>query len=277
MPLPPEFKFTQSNLQDYVECARRFELRYVQALEWPAIEAEPVKERERHMQQGADFHHLVHQHLIGVPAEKLEALAADEPLRRWWAGYVRHGLTGLPEGPRYPEMALTAPLNGFRLLAKYDLIAAEPGGRIVIMDWKTAERRPARTRLAARLQTIVYPYLLVLAGAHLNGGTPVKPEQVEMVYWFAEDPANPERFPYSAEQYARDGEHLAALVDEIKARAQFDLTADEWRCKYCTYRSLCRRGVEAGDLSELDADFADAGDEAPDLDFDFDQIAEIAF
>jgi hypothetical protein len=35
--------------------------------------------------------------------------------------------------------------------------------------------------------------------------------------------------------------------------------------------------VEAGDLSELDADFADAGDEAPDLDFDFDQIAEIAF
>ena len=31
--LPLIFQFTQSNLQDYVDCARRFELKYVDSLD----------------------------------------------------------------------------------------------------------------------------------------------------------------------------------------------------------------------------------------------------
>jgi hypothetical protein len=59
--------------------------------------------------------------------------------------YLRSGLAGLPQ-KRYPEITLSALLEV--LLAKYDLIAVEPGQRAVIVDWKTAERRPKRERLS---------------------------------------------------------------------------------------------------------------------------------
>jgi hypothetical protein len=56
MAINPEFQFSQSSLQDYVECSRRFELRYIERLRWPALQSEPVLEQERHMQQGQRFH-----------------------------------------------------------------------------------------------------------------------------------------------------------------------------------------------------------------------------
>lgn len=277
MPLPAEFKFTQSNLQDYVECARRFELRYVQQLQYPAVEAEPIIEHEKHMQQGATFHHMVHQHHLGVPETVLSKLADEDPLKTWWTNYLNHNLD-LP-AQRHAETALTAPLAGFRLLAKYDLLAIAPGEKAIIVDWKTSPRKPNRLQLKNRLQTIMYPYLLVRAGAHLNGGTPLQPEQVEMIYWFADNAIQPERFPYSTEQYHEDEKHLSDLITEINNRTIFDLTAQEWRCKFCTYRSLCRRGTSAGNFDDLETAPEDVlGDDADaDIDFDFDQIAEVEF
>ena len=276
MPLPDEFTFTQSNLQDYVECPRRFELRYVLQRQWPAVEAEPLVERERHMQQGATFHHMVHQHSVGVPEDVLSQMATDSPLKGWWDNYLQHGLDNLP-ATRHPEIVLRAPLGDYRVLAKIDLLALD-SERAVIVDWKTATRRPKREHLAKRLQTVVYPYVLVQAGAYLNGGKPFTPEQVEMVYWFADDPHNPERFAYSQAQYQADESTLLGLVEEITARTAFDLTAQEWRCKFCTYRSLCNRGISAGDADSLDESlFDDLVDEDDGIDFDFDQIAEVTF
>lgn len=278
MPLPPDFKFTQSNLQDYVECARRFELRYLLELKYPAVEAEPIIEHEKHMQQGATFHHMVHQHHLGVPESVLSKLAHEEPLQTWWANYLNSKLD-LPE-QRHAETALTAPLARFRLLAKYDLLAIAPGEKAIIVDWKTGKGRPNRDALKNRMQTIVYPYLLVRAGAYLNGGVPIQPEQVEMVYWFADAPDQPERFIYSTAQYQQDEQHLSDLINEINTRTEFDKTAQEWRCKFCTYRSLCRRGIAAGSLDEIDDTMAAdvIGEDADaDIDFDFDQIMEVEF
>ena len=83
------FQFSQASLQDFVDCRRRFQLRYLQRLPWPAVESEPVLENERTMRQGAEFHHMIQQHLIGIPAERLSArLEGGDPqaeeLRRWW-------------------------------------------------------------------------------------------------------------------------------------------------------------------------------------------------
>ena len=104
--------------------------------------------------------------------------------------------------------------------------------------------------LAQRLQTRVYPYLLVQAGAELNGGQPFAPEQVEMVYWFAEFPDRPERFVYNADQYAEDGALLAGLLEQVTVLSMgdesFPLTPDESKCRFCVYRSLCNRGIAAG-------------------------------
>ena len=288
MTLPTDFQFSQGSLQDYVDCPRRFLLRYVQGLAWPAIDAEPPLENERYLQQGAAFHRLAHQHALGIPTERL-AVAGDGDIRRWWRNYLQSGPAGLP-AKRYPEVVLSAPLGGYRLLARYDLIAIDPamdaamgrGQRAVIVDWKTSRRRTPRDRLQARLQTRVYPFLLVQAGLHLNDSHPLPPEQVEMIYWFSDFPADPERFSYDRAQHGADEAYLAALIGEIAGRGSdedFALTSDDRRCRYCRYRSLCRRGEVAGLLDDDDGELAGDFDPAADLDafLDVEQIAEIEY
>ncbi|MCS7222177.1 MAG: PD-(D/E)XK nuclease family protein [Anaerolineae bacterium] len=269
MALPDGFQFSQASLQDYVECRRRFQLRYLHHLAWPAVEAEPALEYERCLRQGEAFHRLIHQHLLNFPSAQLSSMAADAELGRWWHHYLTGAPADLPD-LRYPEVILSAPIYSHRLVAKYDLIAVEPGERMVIVDWKTYRRRPPREWLARRLQTQVYPYLLVLAGFHLNGGQPVQPEQVEMIYWFAEFPQAPERFAYSSTQHRRDGDYLTGLIHEIAGLAEdhFTLTDDRRRCRYCPYRSLCRRGIRADSFDETDYEIRlEDFDLSPELEF----------
>jgi CRISPR/Cas system-associated exonuclease Cas4 (RecB family) len=276
MTLPNDFQFSQGSLQDYVDCPRRFQLRYVLQLAWPALEAEPALENEQHMQQGAAFHRLIHRHVLGIPAEDLSRSVQEADLRRWWHNYLERGPEGLPD-TRYPEIVLSAPADGHRLLAKYDLVAVDAGRRAVIVDWKTSRQRPKNKHLAERLQTKVYPYLLARAGAHLNDSQPFAPEQIEMVYWFADYPDDPTRFAYGAAQYEADEAYLTSLVEEIAGLGDenLPLTAKAQHCKFCPYRSLCQRGVKAGALDEIE-DEADAGG-ALDVALDFEQIAEIVY
>lgn len=275
--LPFFFQFTQSNLQDYLDCPRRFELRYILRQEWPASQTEPELEQEKYMRRGYLFHQLVHQSLVGLTVEQLSDQIEDEDLERWWESFLKHTpLDGLPP-ERLAEFSLSAPIAGFRLLAKYDVLAVDPGKRAVILDWKTSLHRPARHILQGRMQTHLYPFLLVEAGARLNGGNPVLPEQVEMVYWFPEDPENPEHFSYSTGQYMDDRTYLEGLIDEIQrhTKGSFLLTPNEKLCQYCIYRSLCDRGKNAGTNREQEEETSASSDQP--LDLDFEQIGEIEF
>ena len=276
MLLPIDFQFSQGSLQDFVDCRRRFQLRYLEQLDWPAIEAAPAMEHERQMRMGAAFHRLAQQQILGLPAERLSSMASDETLHLWWQNYLHQAPPNLPED-RYPEIVLAAQVGGHRLVAKYDLLAIAPGERAIIVDWKTSQKRPARRWLAERLQTRVYRYLLVEAGAHLNAGEPIAPEQVEMIYWFANHPDDPEHFSYDALQYQTDRESLEGLIGEITGLDDddFSLTTQERHCRYCAYRSLCQRGVEAGTLLEAETDLALGEDWG--IELDLEQIAEIAF
>jgi hypothetical protein len=300
--LPSDFQFTQGNLQDYVDCPRRFQLRYLERLAWPAVESEPFLENERRLRLGAAFHRLAQQHLSGIPAARLtEAVGASRytgtELERWWENYLEGAIEvagALDPGVNPPEVlvetTLTAPLGDHRLVAKYDAIVlsdrqesrGEPG-KITIVDWKTAVRRPARRLLAGRLQTRIYPYLLAQGGLVFEGGDgpnrkeSLVPEQIEMVYWFPEFPGEPERFRYDRDQFEKDRSYLEGLASEIKSLggSDFPLTPEVQRCAFCTYRSLCDRGVRAGSLDE----FGFGEESAEDLEFtlDFDQIAEVEF
>jgi RecB family exonuclease len=211
----------------------------------------------------------VQQHLIGLPAEKLARLANTPDLRRWWDNYIASDLRGLKDlGGLYPELTLSAPLGQHRLLAKYDLVAVQPDKKAFIYDWKTYRKRPRDEWMAARLQTRVYRALLIQAGAHLNKQTPFQPEQIEMIYWYADFPAEPARFPYTAAQYKRDWDALTSLVAEIAARRDFPLTANEEKCAYCPYRSYCNRGTQAGDMDDIETELSG-------VEIDFEQIQEI--
>ncbi len=296
MKLPSDFQFSQASLQAFVDCPQRFYLRYVQGLVWPAVEAEPVEVHERRMELGQHFHRMVHQHLVGVDAARIAQMANEPELEQWWRNYQSYqpATALLPKSDEnqashetFPEVTLSAALAGYRLLAKYDLIAIRAGEQeadrlAVIFDWKTSRHRPRRATLAATLQTRVYRYLLVRAGGYINDNVAVRADQVEMIYWFAEFPESPERFPYDAAQYQADEAYLQGLIQRIEALPSeaIQMTDDVRTCRYCPYRSYCDRGQRAGELSELDAELELATEEVETealFDFDFEQIAEIEF
>ena len=269
---------SQSSLQDFVDCPRRFELRYLKKLNYPAAETEPILENEKHMQEGAQFHRLVHEHLLGMPVEKLHLLANTPKLRRWFENYLNADLR-LADYTLHPEFTLSAPLGNLRLVAKYDLVAVQKNegtrgaSQVIILDWKTYRRRPRDEWLATRLQTRVYRSLLVQSGAYLNEGVPFKPEQLEMIYWFADFPNEPARFKYDATLFNRDWETLAKLTEEIVSAAEYPKTEELIRCSYCPFRSYCERGSQAGAYEALESEM-----EAEELfDIHFEQIGEIAF
>jgi CRISPR/Cas system-associated exonuclease Cas4 (RecB family) len=275
--------YSQASLQDFVDCRRRFQLRYLRRLAWPAMESEPALENERLMQLGAQCHRMIQQYLIGIDPDRLKDMIHDPDLSRWWdhfEGSLESGnLTLLKDHTvhLYPEISLVAPLAGARLSAKCDLVSVSEDGRVVIYDWKTSRKRPERSRLAARLQTRVYPYLLARAGAYLYQGMPINPQAIEMVYWFVDFPDQAELFTYDLEQHLADEQYLSGLIEEIAALEEnnFPMTTQIERCRFCVYRSFCERGVEAGSThdSEVDPNVYERGD----IMVDFDQIGEIAF
>ena len=275
---------SQSSLQDYMDCAQRFKLRYLDRLSYPAAETEPTVENEKHQQEGEYFHRLLQQYFIGIPAEQIAKFANTVNLQRWWENFCNNkDLSGLLEGMKqnedekdltglFPEATLSAPLGKHRLLAKYDLIAVRDG-KAIIYDWKTYRKRPRNEWLSARMQTRVYRALLVQAGAHLNSGKPFEPEQIEMIYWFADFPEDPARFPYTSSQFQRDWDTLVKLSDEVATASSYPLTEDRQKCLFCTYRSYCERGIRAGDVEQAETEM-----EAEELfDVNFEQIGEIAF
>jgi CRISPR/Cas system-associated exonuclease Cas4 (RecB family) len=268
--LPSGFSFSQSSLQDYSDCPRRFQLRYIEQLQWPAVETEPILENERRQQEGQLFHRMVQQYMIGLPAEKLSQLAQTPNLSRWWENYLGTNFN-LDGFALHPELTLAAPVGIYRLLAKYDLIAVKPGERVTIYDWKTNHKRPRDEWMAARFQTRVYKSMLIEAGGHLNDGNPFLPEQIEMIYWYAEYPGEPARFPYSSSQHKRNWDALTGLINEIGNHRHFPLTDDDKKCTYCPYRSYCNRGGKAGSTDEM------AEAEQTDTEINFEQIAEIGY
>jgi hypothetical protein len=252
--LPVAFSFSQSSLQDYVDCPRRFQLRYVQSQAWPGVQVEPVVEHERQLERGARFHRLVQRHQLGVDAAVLGASVGDDPdLLAWWRAYLGFGYLHTLGGRRYPEYTLSTTVVGVRLVATFDLLVVTPDERVVIFDWKTYRREPSRAWFEARLQTRVYLYVVACAGAELLGGE-IGPDRVSMVYWVAGGAGEPVRFDYDGAQFLRDGGYLAALVGEIveaDGAGVWGLAPGGARCRFCEYRSLCDRGVVAGDVGEF--------------------------
>jgi CRISPR/Cas system-associated exonuclease Cas4 (RecB family) len=246
--LPPAFLFSQSSLQDYQDCPRRFQLRYVLQQDWPAPVAEPLAALERADSLGKRFHRLMERHWLGLPIAEKDL---DPILAGWWRAFQSSPPPDLPGTRRLPEVQSSALVNGQRMTATFDLLAYEPGGPAAIIDWKTSRRRPSRAWLDARLQTIVYPLMLIESAPRLLSYK-LQPEDIRLVYWFANAPQAIEVFQYSALRYERDQRYLAALIDQILATgdAIWPLTPNLQRCKLCQYRSLCDRGRVAGSIED---------------------------
>ena len=297
-------QLSASSLQDFADCPRRFQLRHVLGVHWPLPTTETVDVWEIRQQMAQDFHRLAQQYLLGIPAATLTKSVDDPDVKRWWQAFTDYAL-GLRSAEVLPEVGLSIPFQGHRLYARYDALALfeasgheeikalgrdEAAAAFVILDWKTYRRRPTRGWLASRLQTAVYP-LVLAQGCQLFGiRAPSAPEEIELRYWLAEDPQNPESFLYSAGRYAADLERLEGLVADINRLLQprqrstlketWPLTADMQLCRFCDYRSLCDRGSQGSDVNlaeAFDEDDLDQAMAAAPGDSADSQVAETAF
>lgn len=251
MLLPESFTFTQQNLQDFVDCPRRFYLRAIKRLEWPAIESEPIREQEHLIEMGSRFHLLCQQYFSGIPAETLSAQVTDAELALWWNRFLAGDFKSLA-GSFAVEKMVSLPFAGVRLAAKFDLVMKLPEGKILIYDWKTSQKQPKRQYLLERMQSKVYP----LVAARAETANPVAAEAIEMVYWYPALDGSEVRLQYSQAQLEDDQKTIEMMITDIAARDEegFEKTDNQKVCTFCRYRSLCDRGLAAGIASAEDFD-----------------------
>lgn len=246
------FRFSQRSLGDFLICRRRFQLRYVEQVPWPAPFSQADPELEALMELGQTFHQAAHQYFVGVDPTELIGGHPDPRLKDWWQAFERHVLPRLPEGERWPEASLSIPVHGSWLTARFDLLVVAPSGQATLFDWKTGHV-PQRDVLARDMQTRVYPFVLAESGRLEEIGHAIRPDDIAMVYWFAQEPTQLIRFPYSAAAHADNRREFNALIAEITRLEadQFPKVDDLNPCRRCNYRAYCERDVAPAPPAEF--------------------------
>ncbi|KUK47121.1 MAG: hypothetical protein XD73_0067 [Anaerolinea thermophila] len=277
MPAMPDFRFSAQSLQDYVECQRRFELRYIQKLDWPAEESSPYLEFEQFRQKGNLFHQCVNQYFHHLAPQVIEKQIEDQEVLCWWQNFLAFIATQSFTFST-AETLFQTHIGGYPVVAKYDLLVLQKDGNYTIFDWKTTarEQKPKRSAFIQKMQTIIYPYVLSQCRFGHPDRNDIEPVSITLIYWFPQFPEQPETFPYSTAQQVQDEKMLADLIHEIviKPTGDFALVEDEKRCRFCVYRSYCGRGEKAGSMYSADANL---DMEFSDMDLDIENVEEIRY
>jgi hypothetical protein len=245
-PMVETLTLSRKRVADFTACRRRFQLRYIDRLPWPAAPAEEAVEEA--IVLGQRFHQLAQRHYLGLPVESEEI--ADAELQRLWDRFAGQKPT-LPPGRRFPELNMTIPVDRHFLTGRFDLLVLEEA-QAHIYDWKTdAIARPA-SQLREDLQTRLY---LALAAEGLAGlNRTVAPEQIELTYWYVNDPAASVTIQYSRAQHDGNWSHLQRLAAELDRQITdvgvWPLTDDLGHCAHCAYQVYCDRQTYSLDLSE---------------------------
>ena len=250
---------SRNKLRSFLECQRRFQLRYVHKLAWPAQPAGAALSAA--LERGQQFHRLLEQHFLGF--DVAVSAETDSNVIAWWQAFKRTP-PHLPDGERFPEMALSVPIapidgdGGHYLFGRFDLlILSETGGHI--FDWKTERNPRSAAQLRDDWQTRLYLTLLVEGAGGL--GRQYKPEQMAITYWFAEAPEKSVTIRYDATQHTRNLAELKALVERVDRRmvapnAIWPLTESLDTCRFCEFRSYCGRDVAVADPDLESAEMA---------------------
>ena len=111
---------SQYKLANFLACQRRFQLRTLRRLPWPAS---PLPERtEQLLQQGQDFHQLLERHFLGLPIT--QSAIPNGRIQQWWQAFNAHSpVKNLPDSAHFlPETGLTVPLGNHLLCGRFDLL-----------------------------------------------------------------------------------------------------------------------------------------------------------
>jgi len=269
-----QFTFSAYKLQDYLDCERRFELKYLLKQQWPAIRSEPIYELEQQMQLGQQFHLFAQQFFSNIATGEIQKQINDETLSLWWDNFVPFAKNLLSQ--EYDaEHKISIKLNNMRFIAILDLLIIDKNMKYAIIDWKTNKKKPSSQQIKNSIQSRLYPLVLFLSENERISPNHISPDQIEMLYWFANFPDQIESFQYSNYQYQEDLTFLQELIQKIsqKKPGEFLKTTRTQSCKFCQYRSLCERGTIAGSQDNPEVDIWN--EEI--VDIDFSQIGELEF
>lgn len=275
--LNQSLQLNQSNLQDFLVCPRRFQLKVIQGLSLPAAFSEPIEKFEKSTQLGNRFHLICQQFFSGVDPILLENSISDPELQLMWDSFLPYG-ESLLQYHLYPEPLLSIPFQNHKLIAKYDLIVEIHSEQYLIIDWKTSTKKSPRAQLDKRLQTHLYPFIFSQAGNDLFPEISILPAFIEMHYWYPLTSEHEEIFPYSDEKHASVKLDLDQIINNINTLilngSEFHLTEDQTSCKFCVFRSLCNRGTIAGSFENS---LLPEQEDIKNMQFDMDQVSEVEF
>lgn len=269
-------QLNQSNLQDFLNCPRRFELNVLRDNSWPAATTRPLSAIEHSIHQGNRFHKICQQYFTGISPSLIRKSLNDPVLLEMWDAFIPYA-NSLKEYQIYFEQMLYVPFLTHRLTAKFDLIV-RLHEKYLIIDWKTSPKKPPLPVLSERVQTYLYPYIFAIAGADFFNTELIDPNSIDLCYWYPLSSEPEVSFSYSLEKHQEVQIRLEGIIKQIEiihsSKADFPLTSDMTKCQFCSYRSLCDRGSRPGefdlfsDLDEIDGS---------DFKIDIEQITELEF
>jgi PD-(D/E)XK nuclease superfamily len=240
----PFVQLSQTHLQVLSTCPRKFQSLFLDQLALPQVSTSSEPQ-----QLGMQFHQLMQQRELGLD---IQPLLADNPQLQKWFHHFQDFPPPTIAGTRQSEHPCTLAFQDFILVAVYDLLIQDPD-QAQIIDWKTYRRPPHTQTLQQHWQTRLYPFLLAETSQY-------QPEQISMIYWFAEPSGSSPlqgnwiAIPYSSQLHRETQADLANLLNPLHQWIQ-DFTQNrtsfpqvplsaghcESRTQQCPFISHCLR------------------------------------
>lgn len=253
-------RLSRLRLETFLRCQRRFQLRYVVNLPWPAPPDEP--ERVVWQQRGELFHQLVAQYYLGTPVDLVDESVLPDEVRGWWRAFLSRPPAAADSELKLVETTLTVPFAGWQLLGRFDLLVKN-NDTIHLFDWKTGFPRP-EAALANDWQTRLYMALLWL-GHKAIGIDQLPADKLTMSYWYARRPEEAVTFCFERAWHERNVAELESIISQITTRSGeekekvWPLTEDLQECAACGYRNYCGRQEAAALAGRVLRDVGETG------------------
>jgi len=236
---------SRARLVDFIDCPRRFELRYLRQLAWPTVPLD--EETAVSLQNGQQFHNLLERHFLHLP---IDSSASPSTIANWYRTFQQSEMV-LPTGDHLPELTLTVPLGDYFLTGRFDLLIRETkkNGRLHLFDWKTGHPR-SEAALRADWQTRLYLAMVVESGKAITPN-PITPENVSITYWYVNEPNAPRRIQYDTAWHKRNWAEIEEICQQLTVNnkqlttndqpSAWEKTVDLDHCRRCAYQIFCDR------------------------------------
>ncbi len=202
MIMPSIWQLSQSHLNQLTQCPRRFQYRYLD--QWGLS---TVDKQQTQQTLGAQFHHLIEQQALGLDIQPF--LKVNPQLQEWFLALQASPPPFITGECRHEHQQLLS-RQSVTLVAVYDRLI-QNSQQAQILDWKTYTRPHNLNALRRDWQTRLYPYILVETSEFA-------PEQILMVYWFAQVRANTSHslvLNYDSKQHQQTDQDLTAILKQF--------------------------------------------------------------